>query len=138
MSEKLRSAKLLLRATEKSADIEKGKYESLMEAAEDGFNRERIELNKEKENLKLMYEKALQSKEQSRLDTVKQLADLHEIIKNNFFINNVERNAPEKDDSGSDAEKSQGDYEVKSASRGVINLLSCPNGKIWTKLNYFT
>jgi len=103
--EKLRSMKLLLKAAEDGVDREKQKYATLLLAAEEGFTRERSEFNRERENMKMLYENALKSKEQSRLDTVKQLADLHELIKTKLF--NIEMNHVNQDDNLSGQENSQ-------------------------------
>lgn len=96
-----------------------------MTEVEASFEKERTHFANERENMKIMYEKALQSKEETRLAAMKQLEVMNHLIEKSIGggheeINHLEhQEEPENDNSDSLAET---DAEVaESVSSRLLN-----------------
>ena len=59
---------------------EREQYQTLISAAEDGFERERADFERERKHLVEMYEMALQTQKMAHDDTLKQLDKMHELL----------------------------------------------------------
>ena len=127
-AEKLRSMKTILKATKEGYDRERKIYESQLQTADGMLDRERVEFNRERDNIVNRYEKALESKDQKHQDTLEELKTLqsyfanshfgeddHEINHHHHHQRNLEMEAPKN--STAEAKTTVGRSNVRSRRR---------------------
>lgn len=98
-----------------------------MTEAEKSFEKERIHFASERENMKIMYEKALQSKEETRLAAMKQLEVMNHLIEKSIGGHEENTTQPEHQDETKNHTETQDQVSEESSSqlrnvRGPRNL----------------